>query len=149
MLPRFLKIKPVLALLFACAALLGGDGYAQDKAASGPRTVTGVDCNDEEFVKALLDDAAITSMSAGGKSIIIIARLGSGERSRQLSQRRLSIPSKYLAENRGVAKSRIITAEGARVSGPGQVEVYVGGNLHVLFKMKRQRDFGGGCWPPQ
>jgi hypothetical protein len=135
----------LLATPFFFVTLLAGSaGLSVDAHAQGaqPRVVAGVDCHAEESVKSLLDQAAITA--GGDKSMIIIARLGDGESSRGLSRRRLSAPSMYLVGVRGVPEDRVITAEGGRVRGPGQVEVYVGGELLVVFKMKRNRDFGQG-----
>ena len=50
-----------------------------------------------------------------------------------------------MTDVRGFPAKRIVTAEGGRVKGLGQVEVYVGGKLHTLFRMKRNKDFATGC----
>jgi hypothetical protein len=42
-------------------------------------------------------------------------------------------------------KYRIITAEGERVRGLGQLEFYVGGKLHSIFKVRRNKDLVAGC----
>ena len=144
---RHVKIKFFLAALVICGTVLSSDSYAQGSASSGT-LVEGVDCHAEEYVKALLDFAAIASQSAGGKSIGLIARPGSGETSRGLLHRRLQILRKYLVENRGIAKSKVTMTEGERVVGPGQVDVYVDGKPHILFRMKRNRGFADrGCYP--
>jgi hypothetical protein len=139
---RCSKPKYILPILLALFCGLSSYAYAQEgDPAIAPYVAVGVDCHDEEHTKALLDFAAI---SAGtDKTIILIARLGTGERSRNLTRLRLRIAGGYLMENRGVPKDRVITAEGERVRGLGHVEVYVGGRLHTLFKMKRSRGFGG------
>jgi hypothetical protein len=137
----FLKRKIAFVTFITCGLMLSSYAYAQSNQPSGPYVVEGVDCNDEEHVKALLDDAAITA--GQDKTIIIIARLGTREPSRKLIQARLLIVSNYLIETRGVPKNRIISAEGERVRGLGDVEIYVGGRLHVLFRMKRNKGFGG------
>ena len=139
-----LKRKITFIAFITCGLMLSGHAYAQSDQPPEPYVVVGVDCNDEEYVKALLDDAAITA--GKDKTIIIIARLGTGERSRKYIRHRLLIASAYLRGERGVPENRIITAEGERVRGLGQVEIYVGGRLHVLFKMKRNKGFGG-CPP--
>ena len=139
---RHMKLILITVALTACCPALSYHVSAQNKQISEPYVVTGVDCNDEEHVKSLLDHAAITA--GGDKTIIIIARLGSGEGSRHLIRRRLYAPVNYLVGIRGVSESRIVTAEGERVRGLGHVEIYVGGNLLITFKMKRGRDFGQG-----
>lgn len=121
--------------------------YAQTDKNGPPHILSGVDCNSVETVKALLDETAI---SAGKDStIFIIARLGTGEHSRKFTRHRLFITSDYLIASRGVSKDKVITAEGERVRGFGLVEVYVGGKLFVIFKMKRNRSFGDGCSGPE
>jgi hypothetical protein len=142
--PMFRRLKAVslfVALIGGCVSL-SSHAQAQDEQPSGPYVAAGVDCNAEEHAKSLLDHAALNA--GEDKSLIIVARLGRGESSRNLIRRRLSAPSKYLVDTRGVSKSRVITAEGERVRGPGQVEVYVGGELRIIFKMKQNRDFGQG-----
>jgi hypothetical protein len=141
---RRAKLKSVSVILFAFCSVLSNHAFAQSDQPLEPRVVVGVDCHDEEHTKALLDDAAINA--GKDKTIILIARLGTGERSRKLNRLRLLIARGYLMENRGVPKDRVITAEGERVRGLGHVEIYVGGRLHVLFKMNRNKGFGG-CSP--
>jgi hypothetical protein len=102
-----------------------------------------VDCNSEEHVKAILDFASI-ERKKDETTIFIIARLGTGESSRRLNQRRLYAPTQYFIETRGIPETKIVAAEGARVKGPGLVEIYVGGKLYAVFKMKRHRDFSQG-----
>jgi len=138
-------IKAGLAILF-CALLLSGHALAQDRKASNPYIlgepggIDGINC---ETTKSYMDNAVIEA--GEDKSIIIIARLGSGEGSSKVVRRRLYTLNGYLVETRGVSKERVITAEGERVRGLGQVEVYVGGKLFIIFKMKRNGDFFNKC----
>ena len=142
---RYLKATFVFVALTTCCSVLSDDAYAQSVQPSEPYLVVGVDCNAEEHVKSLLDTAAI--LSGEDKSLIIIARLGAGESSRKLLRGRLYTVSNYLKRERGFSKSRVITAEGERVRGLGHVEVYAGGKLFTIFKMKRNRGFtSGGCY---
>jgi hypothetical protein len=138
-----LKLIFITAALTAWCPALSRRASVQNNQSPEPYVVTGVDCSDEEHVKSLLDHAAITA--GGDKTITIIARLGAGESSRKLIRRRLNAPVNYLVENRGVSKSRIVTAEGERLRRLGHVEIYVGGNLFITFRMKRGRDFGQGA----
>jgi len=143
---RHVEATFILAAITICAPASSSNASAQSRQAPEPYVLVGVDCNDEEYVKSILDHAAI-SAGAGG-SIIIIARFGTGENSRKLMRRRLFAPNSYLVARRGVSQSRVITAEGERVRGLGQVEIYVSGELFVTFKMKRNRDFASGGCPP-
>lgn len=132
--------KLLLSVFTAGMVIAGNTTFAQKEEAR--YVVADVDCNDDEHAKAILDDAGIEAKI--DETIFIIARLGTGESSRTLSRRRLYAPMHYLIETRGISKDKIVPAEGERVKGPGRVEIYVGGKLFALFKMKRHRDFGQG-----
>ena len=116
---------------------------AQDQA-EARFVVDNVDCNSEEHVKAILDFASIERQKDETTTIFIITRLGNAERSRRLNQQRLFAPTRYFIERRGISEKKVVAAEGARVKGPGQVEIYVSGKLYAVFKMKRHRDFAPG-----
>lgn len=78
--------------------------------------------------------------------IIAIARLGNGEQSRQLNERRLQNLRLYLEKVRGRAPRAIITAQAARTRGRGRVEIYLGGKLVDVFGVKRGEDlYAGSC----
>lgn len=135
------KVKFLLAALVVITSILTGIGFAQDN--DKPRfVVEDVDCNSEETTKAVLDFAYIEhEQVAASEMMFIIARLGTGETSRQLNQDRLYTLSQYLFEYRKLPANRLVTGEGDRVKGPGQVEIYVNGKLYAVFKMKRHRIF--------
>ena len=106
-----------------------------------PDGLTGNDC---EGIKMRLDFVAIAAQEAGSdQTVIIISRLGSGERSRSLSRGRLKLVADYL--NRMLARERIISAEGGGVKGLGQLEFYVAGKLNIVFKARRNSDLVRGC----
>lgn len=66
--------------------------------------------------------------------VIMIARLGNGERRQELNRRRLHNARTFLTEFGQRAPQTIVTAEGESVDGYGRVELYVGGKLfHVLM----------------
>jgi hypothetical protein len=92
-----------------------------------------------------------TSHEAAGEYgfIIAIARLGTGERRRELNSRRLHNVRVYLTEfDWHRAAKTVITAEGERVTGLGRVELYVGGKLVGVLGIKRNRDLlVGSCEP--
>jgi len=62
------------------------------------------------------------------KVLIMIARLGNGEKGRTLNRRRLSNVKEGFKVTLGI-KSPIVTAEGERVAGFGRVDLYLGGKF--------------------
>ena len=76
----------LLAAVVASTSILSGNTYAQQKE-EARYVVVDVDCNDDEQARAILDHASIDAKK--DETIFIIARLGSGESSRQLNGRRL------------------------------------------------------------
>ena len=140
---RRARARPAAALLLICASAF----VARGQAAQGPQTyggpdgLTGADC---EGVMMRLDFIAIAAEGAGKEqTVIIIARLGTGETSRGLGGRRLRQAADYL--NRRISVERVITGVGERARGLGRLEFYVGGRLHSIFKVKRNRDLVVGC----
>lgn len=83
--------------------------------------------------------------------IIMIGRLGDGERSRELNQHRLHSARAYLTEYRAVrSPGTIIIAEGERVAGYGRIELYIGGKLHTAFAIRQNAELSvGSCEPPE
>lgn len=84
---------------------------------------------------------------AGSDGLVIaIARLGDGEQSRRLNQRRLHNVRLYLEKVRGRAPKTIVTAESDQVRGRGRVEFYVGGKLKGALSVGRGEDlYSGSC----
>ena len=96
----------------------------------------------------------LTQRTPEDELIIVIARLGDGETSPNLSRRRLYNVRAYWTEflyPEGRRKPEtIILAEGDRVKGYGQLEFYVGGKLVNLIKVSRNADlFVGMCYPEE
>jgi hypothetical protein len=145
---RHSATKSIYRVIIICCLLIGNYAYAQTSQSSTPRIwgepngLSGFDC---ETTMMLLDFVAIADRESGkDQSIIVIARLGSGERSRSLIRRRLVPLAEYLT--RRVSKDKIILAEGERVRGLGQIELYVRGNLHTVIKVKRNSNLVKGCF---
>ncbi len=136
----------IIRTLVVCCSI-SGHTSAQDAKPSEPIIVGetgGVDGTDCENTKALLDLVAIKSST--NRSIIIIATQGRREPSRKINGRRLNQLRSFLEMTRGISGQRIITAVGERAGVAGRVEMYVGGELQVVFKMKRNKDFFVGCF---
>ncbi len=80
--------------------------------------------------------------------LIVIARLGDGERDRKLSYRRLHNVRTYLSEYVNArSPGSIITAEGEPAGGLGRVELYVAGKLFHVLTVPRNGDLlVGSCY---
>jgi hypothetical protein len=90
--------------------------------------------NCEDF-QAHLDHAIIDWQELKLKEtrMILIARLGSGERDRKLNRTRLEYVEDYLKKH----DVEYVFAEGERVQGFGRFEVYVAGKLAMSIPIKR------------
>ena len=130
-------------IVFVLLLWLGAPAPAvpQNTRTPRPSTFSGNSC--EENI-ANLDSAH--SEAGADELIIMIARLGNSERSRRLTQRRLHNARTYLERFAHRAKTTVITAEGERATGLGQIEVYVKGRLFVTLETGRSQDFyAGSC----
>jgi hypothetical protein len=87
----------------------------------------------------LAEDVAGYTYADPKSAIIVVGRLGAGERSRALNWRRLRTVRSYLSVDKKLA-SVIILAEGERVAGLGQVEFYVSGKLVATMTVARNRN---------
>ena len=93
-----------------------------------------------EHFSASLDIAIIEWRQLKDTHLILVARLGDGERNRKLNRMRLSYVEDYLNKK----DVQYVFAEGERVKGPGRMEVYVGGRLAMSIPlMKGSRRL---CW---
>ncbi len=146
----YLKLGSLSFLLSVWIFFACGYSYAQSvdykipRVVGGTRGISGDDCH---TTKAEIDFAILAAGIDPKEDgiIIIIARLGRGEPSGTLVGERLRQLTDFMTDFRGFPSRRIVTAEGERVRGLGQVEVYVRGKLHTIFKMKRNKDFATGC----
>ncbi|MCU1264208.1 MAG: hypothetical protein JWM21_526 [Acidobacteria bacterium] len=93
----------------------------------------GYNCED---ALAMLDHAAIEARSNKDTSIILIARLGTGEKVGSLNAKRLGPVTEYL---NGKATNPLVSGHGARVKGYGRIEVYLAGKLFFILAYKRNR----------
>jgi hypothetical protein len=119
---------------------------AQSNESSWPRIVgenVGVDCSYCESAKADFDLIAQVA-NEKQSNVIIIARSGKGEL-RGINRVRLRQLRDWLQQVRGYSPDRVVTAEGERVRGLGQVEVYISGKPIFIYRMRRNKDFFRGC----
>jgi hypothetical protein len=90
-----------------------------------------------------LDFAVIDARKHEGTYLIIIARPGTGENLKNLSQRRLSVVEEYVLR-RG-KDLKYVLAEGRQVKGLGRIELYVGGELARVLPF--EKNASGYCLP--
>ena len=88
--------------------------------------------NCEDF-QAHLDHAIIDWLNVKETYMIVITRLGTGERGRKLNRARQAYIQDYLTRK----NVQYVFAEGDRVEGLGRLEVYVGGRLTMSIPTKR------------
>ena len=129
----------LIAICSACGCVAAAQSRQEPMEIGGSRGVDGSYC---ESAKADFD--LIAQVANERKSnVIIIARLGSGERPKSNSIR-LSQLRDWLQIVRAYSPDRVITAKGDRVSGLGRVEIYVSGKQFIIYRMRRNRDFFTG-----
>ena len=87
-----------------------------------------------------LDFAVIDTLKLEGAYLIIVARLGTGEKSSRLNQYRLAMIEEYI-KRRGDLNLKYVLAEGSRVRGLGRVELYVGGRLFRSLPLKKNKGY--------
>jgi len=116
---------------------------AAQKQTIGPEGGIGVSekpLNCEMTFQLMEDVRNLIKAEADEKSVLIlIARLGSGEKSRTLNRRRLYNVREGLQGTLAIERP-IIIAEGERINGFGRVEVYLGGKfIGALVARKNSR----------
>jgi hypothetical protein len=118
------------------------DQFSKPIVIGGDQGIDGRNC---DSTKSNFD---LIAQTAGGEgTIIVIGHLGRGELSRKLVSRRLRNLKDFMYFTRGVSKERTVTAEGERVEGLGQIDVYISGQLFMVFRLSRNRDFLTNCEP--
>src|SRR5688572_25863168 len=144
-----MRIFKTLQLIFVTALVCvptHGVVLAQGKQSSGPEIIGGVAGVDGGYCESAKADFDLIAQVANGEgsNVIVIARLGKGEYSSSINRLRLSQLRDWLLKVRGYSPDRVVTAEGERSHGLGQVEVYLGGRPFIFYRMRRNRDFFRG-----
>lgn len=106
------------------------------------------DCESNRFrLDAYAKSFRATTNSNG--VIIAIARLGSGEHSRELNRSRLYIVRATLIGDLKLREQDVVTAEGERVNGYGRVEIYLGGKLVDTLLVNHGKALCADCCYPE
>lgn len=121
----------VRCLLFAMLVLtLPATGLGQNQAGVVELKSAGCEIDEANFNVVRVD--ALEGLGTDG-FLIAVARLGSGDKKRNLNHLRLSATKQWL-NNAAFPLNKVILAEGERVNGAGRVEFYIGGKLtHIIL----------------
>ena len=92
-----------------------------------------------EVAAVLVENVAGAARDRPESNIIVVGRLGDGERSQDLNWRRLRAVRNYLATDKRLPNS-VIIAVGERRAGLGAVEFYVGGKLVQSIAVARRQN---------
>jgi hypothetical protein len=127
-----------LVLLSSSIGLRSAESQIRDDS-RGPMIVK-ADANACELNSAYMDQIR-NELASGDGVVIIIARLGTGERSRQLSRRRLRTAFGYIS----YPTTRVVLAYGEPVNGDGRLEFYVRGELFLVTLAPRGKNICPTC----
>jgi hypothetical protein len=132
-------INLILSLLLMVTTI-----FAQQRVANTTEDIAPLT---SEFNILRLEDVAriVTTELAEGRKTIVIARLGNGERSRELNRRRLFNVQTFLSRYKTIGAENIVAAEGEKVRGYGRVEIYVGGKLLETLTVLKNEDLMVDC----
>ena len=100
---------------------------------------------DSELNGATLDDL-FHEAEAIKATVVIISRLGKGESSRKLHERRLhNVIERFTYSESRFSKSRIVPAIGERSSSKGRIEFFINGRLRFISEIDRGKDIRVDC----
>lgn len=85
--------------------------------------------------------------SKGNRPVILVARLGDGEKSSSLNLRRLHNARVQLVSYPGVTNVKV--KQGKRIEGNGRVEFYLDGKLYLVSLTRRGEDLRVDCCEPR
>ena len=84
----------------------------------------------------MLENAALEAREDKESFIIVVARVGDGEKSRSLNLKRLRSAIPYLESRAG---NKIVAASGEKLRGYGRLELYVSGKLLYVIAFPKNR----------
>jgi hypothetical protein len=107
-----------------------------------------LNCETNLLLQDIVVSAALQQTKQNGV-LIVIARSGSGEDSRELMRRRIYNVRQYFKERgRRLAPEKVVIAEGERVKGNGRLEYYLGGKLLQQLLFPRNHFICHSCCGP-
>jgi hypothetical protein len=133
-------------ILLAGLFLNGQANVEKSSAQKKPAVILSSNKNGDA-VGDILHSLILPKASVLDKPVILIARLGDGEKNRDLNRERMRRVKNYLGlMSPHFAKGlNIVIAEGERVAGQGSVEIYVDGVLTAILRSDRNRYLCATC----
>lgn len=106
-----------------------------------------VNCETSLVVQDLVVNNVLDAKDGG--VLIVLVHAGTGEQSRQLTQRRIANVRRYF-KNRGnrIPSERVIVAEGEKVSGLGRIDYYFNGKLSARLVFNKDQFICHSCCGP-
>ena len=97
--------------------------------------------NCEQNISSMETLAMLTlEATKDGGVLIVVARLGQGEQSRDFNRRRLYNVREFLKDRAQIQAQKVVAAEGERVHDLGRVEFYLGGKMVGRLLLARNKD---------
>lgn len=104
-------------------------------------------CETDEASFNVVRLAAEEGLGAG-ELLIVVARLGEGEKLRGLNRKRLGSVREWMTIN-NFLRGRMLFTEGERVRGSGRVEFYIGGKLTQVILTRKNAWLCTRCCDPK
>ncbi len=136
------RIILLLLVMVSCAVVSAQEGTSRLNGWGVPNEPQNCEMNLQD-----LEHARNLARQETNGFLIIVARLGDGERRRELNYRRLHNVRLQLTLI-GAASDKIVVAEGERIRGLGRVEFYVRGEFIGALPGRRGADICVGCCGP-
>jgi hypothetical protein len=134
----------LMALTIALLQMPNAVARQPDSQAYVERTDIPLQCEENLIRLERLAFVTMEKVLSEKTTLIIVARLGDGERSRELIRRRLYNVREKLKE-RGVSEESMVVAQGERVRGYGRVEFYISGKKAESLLVSRNNDICVEC----
>ncbi len=97
-----------------------------------------------EHVRGILDSVLVQGANTEDSDVILIFRLGKGERSKKVINRRMEVVRNHINFRQQNPK-KFILAEGEKTNGLGKVEIYIKGKLTEVLFAKKNVNLGYDC----
>ena len=127
-----------MTLLWAMALLGSSPAFSQSYLEGNVIVMRSVNCEMDEASFNVVRLAAEEDLGTD-ELLIVVARLGDGEKLKSLNRERLGNTKEWMTNN-NFLQGRMLFTEGERVHGSGRVEFYIGGKLtHTILPRKNAR----------
>jgi hypothetical protein len=101
--------------------------------------------SDCEYVRGILDATLAQVADIEDSNVILIFRLGKGEKSKAVINRRMELVRNHI-NFRKQNPEKFVLAEGEKTNGLGKVEIYIKGKLTEVLFAKKNVNLGYDCF---